>query len=73
VQFGAFKRKARAAATQPVLPTVVPEPSYNVPAAFLAVAGVSVVKGAVVPAAIAGILGAALTVLVGPPPPMICD
>ena len=69
-QFGAFKRKARAAATQPVLPTVVPEPSYNVPAAFFAVAGVLVVRGDVVPAAVVGVLGGALTVLVGSPAPL---
>jgi len=63
-QFGVFKRKARAAVTQPTLPTITPEPSYNVPAAFLAVAGVLVVKGDLVPAAVVGVLGGALTVLV---------
>ncbi len=66
-QFGVFKRKARAAVTQPTLPTVTPEPSYRVPAAFFAVAGVLVVKGDAVPAAVVGILGGALTVLVSPP------
>ena len=49
-----------------MLPTVTPEPSYNVPAAFFAVAGVLLVKGDTVPAAVVGVLGGALTVLVSP-------
>jgi len=43
-----------------VLPTVVPEPSYNIPAVLLAVAGLSAYQGATPVAAVTGILGAFL-------------
>jgi len=58
LQFDFFKKKAVTAA--PVLPTIVPEPSYNIPAVLLATSALSASQGAVPVAALTGVLGAFL-------------
>jgi hypothetical protein len=58
--FDFFKKKAAAPQAPPVLPTIVPQPSYNIPIVLAGVSGLSALTGSVVPAGISGVLAAFL-------------